>query len=95
MERARSRGRVNWTLAGLLIDSPQAPATGEKLVQGEKEVGEITSACVSPTLGRTIALGYLRREAAEPGTSLGLKDGKTSLEVTKLPFYSPAKSSEG
>ena len=95
VERARSRGRVNWTLAGLLIDGSQPPAVGEKLVQGEKEVGEITSACFSPTLSRTIALSYLRREAAEPGTSLGLKDGKTSLEVTKLPFYSPAKSSEG
>ena len=95
VERARSRGRVNWSLAGLLIDGPQPPAAGEKLVQGEKEVGEITSACVSPTLSRTIALGYLRREVAEPGTRLALKDPTTSLEVTKLPFYSSATSSDG
>ena len=87
VERARSRGKVNWRLVGLLIGDPQPPLPEEKLVHQGKEVGEITSSCFSPTLRKTIALGYLRREVAEAGTSLVLKDRKISVEVSKLPFY--------
>ena len=86
VERARSRGQVNWKLVGLTIDSSQPPAPGEKLVSGDKEIAEITSACLSPTLGKTIALAYVRREVAEPGTRLTLASG-TPAEVTALPFY--------
>lgn len=88
VERARSRGRVNWTLAGLTIDSAGPPRAGDKVSRGDQEVGEITSACVSPTLGKTIALGYLRREASEPGTNLSLGSGSAAI-VTALPFVQP------
>ncbi|HEV2492320.1 MAG TPA: aminomethyltransferase family protein [Terriglobia bacterium] len=91
VERARSRGHVNWKLAGLVVESDGAPAPGEKLVAGDKEVGEITSSCLSPTLGKVIALGYLRREAAEPGTELALASG-AAAQVTSLPFYSSAEA---
>ncbi|MGH9406412.1 MAG: aminomethyltransferase family protein [Terriglobia bacterium] len=86
VERARSRGRVNWKLAGLFIDSPAVPAVGETVLHQEKAMGEITSACVSPTLGRTIALGYVRREIAEPGSRVVLGSG-AAAEVAELPFY--------
>ncbi|MGH9470418.1 MAG: aminomethyltransferase family protein [Terriglobia bacterium] len=45
VERARSRGRVNWTLAGLTLESGGAPTPGEKVSSGGKDAGEITSAC--------------------------------------------------
>ncbi len=86
VERARSRGHVNWKLVGLTVDAAQPPAPGEKLVAAEKQIGEITSACVSPSLGKTIALAYVRREVAEPGTRLALASG-VPAEVTALPFY--------
>jgi glycine cleavage system T protein len=86
VERARSRGHVNWKLGGILIDDAAAPASGTKLLHEEKEIGEITSACVSPTLSKTIALAYLRREVSEPGTKIALASGPTA-EVTSLPFY--------
>ncbi|MFB3922887.1 MAG: aminomethyltransferase family protein [Terriglobia bacterium] len=85
VERARSRGHVNWKLVGLTVDAAQPPAPGEKLLSGEKEIGEVTSACVSPTLAKTIALAYVRREIAEPGTRLTLASG-AAAEVTALPF---------
>lgn len=92
VERARSRGHVNWKLSGLIIHAAGAPAPGEKLRSSEKEIGEITSACVSPTLGKVIAMAYLRREVAEPGTRLTLASG-AECEVTSLPFYQrPAPS---
>ncbi len=91
VERARSRGHVNWKLVGLFVDSSQIPAAGEKLFADGKEIGEITSSCVSPSLGRTIALAYVRREFQEPGMRLILQSGGAA-EVARLPFYPPATS---
>jgi len=90
VERTRTRGHANWKLVGLVLDSPSLPARGEKLTLDEKEVGDVTSACVSPTLGKTIALAYVRREVGEPGTKVSLASGP-AVTVTALPFYSPFK----
>jgi len=86
VERMRSRGHANWKLVGLTVSAPSPPAPETKLIAAGKEVGEITSACVSPTLSKTIALAYVRREAAEPGTRLVLASG-IPAEVATLPFY--------
>src|SRR5579875_2010643 len=86
VERARSRGHVNWKLVGLFVDAMEAPAAGEKILREGKEVGEITSACVSPTLGRPLAMGYIRKEASEPGMKVTLASGPKA-EVTTMPFY--------
>ena len=86
VERARSRGHVNWKLMGLVVDAPQPPQAGEKVAVEGRDVAEVTSSCVSPTLGKTIALAYLRREFSEPGTRLTFASGITA-EVAALPFY--------
>ncbi len=83
IERARSRGHVNWKLAGLVVDGDATPTAGEKVMREGKEVGEVTSAGFCPTVGssggptggRVLALAYLRREAAAPGTQLALASG--------------------
>jgi len=89
VERTRSRGHVNWKLMGLIVNASEPPRRGEKLVAEGKEVGEVTSSCVSPTLGKTIALSYLRREVSEPGTRLTFASG-TTAEVAALPFVRTA-----
>jgi folate-binding protein YgfZ len=86
VERQRSRGHVNWQLIGLVLESGAEPAKSAKLHHDGKEAGEITSVCQSPTLGKKVALGYVRREFAEPGTRLGLDSGGEA-ETTSLPFY--------
>lgn len=86
VERTRSRGHVNWKLVGLMVDSAAPPIAGEKLTSEGKEIGEVTSACISPTLGKTLALAYVRREVSEPGAKLNLPSGVTA-EVAALPFY--------
>src|SRR6266567_7462416 len=84
VERTRSRGHVNWMLAGFFVQADAPPPMGEKLFLEGKEIGEITSACISPTLRKTIALGYVRREASGPGTRLAFASGSLA-EVTQLP----------
>jgi folate-binding protein YgfZ len=58
--RLHYKGRPNRHLRGLRLSAPAAP--GESLRLGEKEVGRLGSAGVSPALG-PIGLAILRREA--------------------------------
>jgi len=85
VERARSRGHVNWKLVGVAVDGVVPPSPGDKLVWEGKEVGEVTSACLSPSQSRPIALAYVRREVSEPGTRLTFTFG-AAAEVRELPF---------
>jgi aminomethyltransferase len=71
---------------GLVVESEAPPPAGEKLARAGREIGEVTSSCFSPTLAKTIALAYLRREVSDPGTKLEFPSGMLA-EVVGLPFY--------
>jgi glycine cleavage system T protein len=86
VERAKSRGHVNWKLTGVTLETDLLPARGEKLILDGNEIGEVTSSCVSPTLQKPVALAYLRKEHLEPGTRLQTASG-AAAQVTPLPFY--------
>jgi glycine cleavage system T protein len=90
VERARSRGHVNWKLVGLTLVGVHVPAPGSKIRADGKEVGEVTSACFSPTLQKPLALAYLRREFSEPGTPVTV-DCAGAAQVSVLPFYQRAR----
>jgi tRNA-modifying protein YgfZ len=79
--RLHYKGRPNRHLRALRLTAPAA--AGDELRLGEKEVGVIGSATVSPALG-PIGLAIVRREA-EPGTTLAVGDGGVSAEVVELP----------
>ena len=74
------KGKPNRQLRGL--SSAQALAVGTELALGERVVGIVTSAAVSPRLG-PIALALVRREA-EVGASVGA--GGHEAVVQALPF---------
>jgi len=59
----RSRGLVNRQLTPLSISGIAIPARGDKILDGAKEVGEVTSAAWSPAGNAVRALAYLRLEA--------------------------------
>jgi aminomethyltransferase len=63
VERVRSRGLVNRQLTPLSIAGTAIPARGDKILDGAKEVGEVTSAAWSPASDSVRALAYLRLEA--------------------------------
>ena len=72
VERVRSRGHVNRVLTALAIDTGTAPVPGAKVTAAEKEVGEITSATVSPRYGGVRALAYIRAEALASGAPMAV-----------------------
>jgi tRNA-modifying protein YgfZ len=80
--RLHYKGRPNRHLRGLELSAPAEP--GARLRLGEKEVGRIGSACVSPARG-PIALAIVRREA-EPGAELAVGEDDVTARVTDLPF---------
>jgi len=81
--RLRARGQVNHLLVGLAIEAGDLPKEGAPLSAGGRETGELTSVVRSPSLG-AIALGYVRREHAEPGEEVTLEGGRA--RVCALPF---------
>ncbi len=83
--RVSHRGHVNRKLAGLWISGDAPAEAGATLTREGKPAGEVRSSLVSERFRSPIALGYVRREALTPGTTLALPDGRTAT-VTTLPF---------
>jgi folate-binding protein YgfZ len=84
----RGHGRVAKRLVGLSVQGSETPARGDMVRAGEKEIGRVTSAVLSPALGGPIALGYVHHDSTEPGTSVTIVHGAALLAaaVTRLPF---------
>jgi folate-binding protein YgfZ len=80
----RGHGRVARKLVGLVMEGPAVPAAGAAVRADEREAGHVTSAALSPALGKPVALAYVQRDFVAPGTHLTV-DG-VPAEVTTLPF---------
>jgi folate-binding protein YgfZ len=79
--RLHYRGKPNRLLRGLRLEAPAE--SGVALRLGDRELGTVGTACVSPALG-PIALAVLRKEAAV-GDRIQVGSGG-SAEVAELPF---------
>ena len=88
---------------GLTVQGPPA-REGTKIFaakegsaeDGEEEVGVVTSGCPSPTLGKNIAMGYVKNGMHKAGTELAVevRGKRRSATVTKMPFL-PSKYWKG
>jgi folate-binding protein YgfZ len=82
----RGHGRVVRKLVGLRIDgsTDRVPLRGAPLLSGEREIGSITSAAVSPRLG-AIALGYVHRDFVATGTRVDVEmpEGRAPATVSE------------
>jgi tRNA-modifying protein YgfZ len=82
--RLHYRGKPNRHLRGLRLST--MAGTGEELRLGERPVGRVGSATLSPVFG-PIALALVRREA-EPGMIVSVGSHGTTAEIVELPFAS-------
>jgi folate-binding protein YgfZ len=76
------KGKPNRHLRGLRLSGPAE--RGAVIHGADRELGHISSTCISPTFG-PIALALVRREAV-PGDSVKVGDAETVAEVVELPF---------
>ncbi|MDA0999344.1 MAG: hypothetical protein O2807_02340 [bacterium] len=85
-------GQVNRGLAGIRIEGEILPPNGAKIWKDGDEVGTLTRAAHSPTLGKIISLSYLHRNAMAAGTEVTIRFNDSELAgcVAELPFYRSA-----
>jgi len=85
VERIRSRGNVHRKFQGFVLEG-ELPGRGTKLEADGKEVGELTSISRIPTNNgdRSVALGYIRREALERGAKITYSGGEA--RPSEVPF---------
>lgn len=92
--RMETYGSPNKKLMGLVIDGDVVPEAGDPIARDGETLGQVTSACRSPTLRRPIAMGYVKRGAYEPGTAVEIVRGSDRLRatVTTRPLVPRTKS---
>jgi folate-binding protein YgfZ len=80
--RLHYKGKPNRHLRGLRLEQPVAG--GDSIRLGDRELGQVGTAVISPALG-PIALAVIRREA-EPGARVTVGAGDVRAQVVALPF---------
>jgi aminomethyltransferase len=79
-------------LIGLKGEGKRAARQGYQVYENEKQVGEVTSGILSPTLGYPIAMAFTTNLETKPGDKLMVDIRGTHQEfiVVELPFYKRA-----
>ncbi|MGL3819495.1 glycine cleavage system aminomethyltransferase GcvT [Sphingopyxis sp. R3-92] len=73
---------------GLLIDGKIPVREGAKLFDGNTEIGVVTSGGFAPSVGAPIAMGYVPRDHAVPGTAIAaeVRGKRVPVTVAATPF---------
>lgn len=90
--RIKYIGHVNRRFMGFISEAGPLPERGSAVQVGGKDVGYITTSVLSPRLEKAVALGFVNRVAAVPGTSVELVSGEIRIAstVSELPFIPSA-----
>ncbi len=80
-------------LVGMAMEGRRSARQGMIIQRNGEDVGLVTSACLSPTLEKPIAMGYVDSALADNGTKLDIIAGERTIaaEVVGLPFYKAKK----
>ncbi len=92
MRKLNERGLPK-KLVGLELDGRRIARQHYPVRFGDREVGEVTSGTLSPTLGKSIAMAFVRSDQAVEGTVLDIDIGgkRVPARVVRLPFYKRAQ----
>ena len=87
---AADRG-LQQRLVGFVMPGPDAPLDGTPVVSNGQPVGRVTSARLSPTLGRGFGLAYVPPELAVEGAAIEVfvNGRRVPATVTLEPVYDP------
>jgi len=86
--RIKYIGHVNRKFVGFVCEGEILPEIQSKVRWNGKDVGYVTTALLSPGVGKPIALGFVNRAATAPGVSVDLAGLERTVPalVNKLPF---------
>jgi len=90
---ATYRGHVSKKLSGVKLSGDVAPKHGDVVTTEGKQIGSVTSALASQSIGSPIALAYLKYGFFEPGSAVDIEidSGSVPASVVQLPFYNPSE----
>jgi aminomethyltransferase len=73
---------------GLVVQGAPAREGAQILSEDGSEIGKVTSGCPSPTLGKNIAMGFVKDGFHKSGTEVEVlvRGRKRKAVVTKMPF---------
>ena len=76
-------------LVGLELLEPGIARSDYPLSKNGQPIGRVTSGTKSPTLGKSIALGYVARDQAQPDNQVEvqIRGRKVRAKIVPLPFY--------
>lgn len=88
IEKIRSRGPER-KLVGFEMMDRAIPRNGYPILIREKECGQVTSGCHSPSLGKGIGMGYVPTPFAKPGTNIEIeiRGRGRPARIVKTPFW--------
>ena len=88
LKPAKDGGGVERRRIGLIIEGAPAREGAEIIGLDDAIVGRVTSGCPSPTLGRNIAMGYVKNGLHKSGKQLGVlvRGKRRKASVVKMPF---------
>jgi dimethylglycine dehydrogenase len=92
LEKIKAAG-ISLKLAGMVVEAEDTDPWGyNPIFEGDKQVGMTSSGGYGHRVGKSIALGYIKPELAEPGTKLEVEVlvKKLPAEVVAMPLYDPA-----
>jgi len=77
------------TRVGLELEGRRIAREGAQIIKSDSAIGTITSGTFSPTLQKSIAMGYVSQKYAQSGTQLeiDIRGRRHPAIVTDMPFY--------
>jgi len=91
--KALSQSGIRKKLVGLEMTGRGIARHGYKVLQGDKEIGVVTSGTFAPTLNKAVGLAFVDVNYSAPDTaiSIAIRDSLSSAKVVKIPFYKREK----
>jgi len=89
-EAIRNPAPGRTALVGIALDGRRAARAGDPVYDAEgRQAGIVTSGSFAPSLGRAVALGYVKEACRLPGYRIVVRTEKQTLagQVTSTPFY--------
>ena len=73
---------------GLIVEGAPAREGADIVNEAGESIGKITSGCPSPTLGKNVAMAYIKDGFHKSGTDVEVvvRGKKRKAKVTKMPF---------
>lgn len=91
--KTRDGGGPESKLVGIEIEGKRTARQGMPILVGGQASGTVTSGCLSPTLEKSIAMGFVSAQHAAEGAEVAIDTGKAQLpgRIVPMPFYKAPK----